>query len=195
MGRYPHFSFFFLALLIWCRARNPAHIGDLYPASSNSSICLVFFRNVVTSSCSRPSHHSFLYPPLIVVHPCPGCANESNPQSWWFFVLSTRSSHNSHESWLLTKQPVRISQLRIESDCFSNSLHCHSSVTVLLVVESARVPRICLYRRKSCYPVATVVLDSYFGTFLSMLYTCPLDPFAPCESPWFDWILVLEPVV
>ena len=32
-----------VALLICCSARNNTHVGDLYPASSNSSVRLVFF--------------------------------------------------------------------------------------------------------------------------------------------------------
>jgi len=33
-----------MALAICCNACNTAHIGDLYPASTNSSVCLGFFR-------------------------------------------------------------------------------------------------------------------------------------------------------
>jgi len=33
-----------MALAICCNARNTAYIGDLYPASTNSSVRLVFFR-------------------------------------------------------------------------------------------------------------------------------------------------------
>jgi hypothetical protein len=47
-----------VALLICCSARNTAHVGDIYPTSSNSSFLLVSFRMVVISNCSWPSQHS-----------------------------------------------------------------------------------------------------------------------------------------
>ena len=61
---------------ICCSARNSAHVGDLYPASSNSSLRLVFFPIVAINTCSWSFQHicfsrKFL-PPLVIVHPRPG---------------------------------------------------------------------------------------------------------------------------
>jgi len=72
-GRHHYFSLILVALLICCSARNSAHVGDLYPASSNSSVRFVSFRTVAISACSWPSQHSCFfrkfYPPLVIVHP------------------------------------------------------------------------------------------------------------------------------
>ena len=62
-----------VALLICCSAcRNTAHVGVLYPASSNSSVRLVFFQIVAISACSWPSQHSCFFrkfhPSLVIVH-------------------------------------------------------------------------------------------------------------------------------
>ena len=61
----------FMALLICCSACNiTAHVDDLYPASSNSSVNLVSFRISVISSFSLPPHRSFFFtkfhPPLTI---------------------------------------------------------------------------------------------------------------------------------
>jgi len=60
-----------VALLICCSARNTAHVSDLYPASSNSSVRFVSFRIVVISACSWPSQHFCFFrkfhPPLVMV--------------------------------------------------------------------------------------------------------------------------------
>jgi len=65
-----------VALLICCSGRNTAHVGHLYPASSNSSVRSVSFRVVVISACSWPSRHSCffrkLHISLVIVHPHPG---------------------------------------------------------------------------------------------------------------------------
>ena len=105
-----------MALLICCSARNPAHVGDLYPASSNSSVRFVSFRIVVISACSWPSQHScFLrkfYPPLVIVHPRPGSRNVVRPFVVMILVSSTRSSNTCDESWIQTKPPAGISWSR-----------------------------------------------------------------------------------
>ena len=44
----------FVALLICCSARNTVHVGDLEPASSDSSVRLFPFWMVVISACSWP---------------------------------------------------------------------------------------------------------------------------------------------
>jgi len=65
-----------VALLICCSAHNTAHVGDLYPASSNSSARFVSFRIVVISAFLWPfQHHCFFrkfHHPLVIVHSRPG---------------------------------------------------------------------------------------------------------------------------
>ena len=55
----------FVALLIFCSARNTAYVCDLHPASSNVSVRLVSFRmdmdQLMVSAYSRPSHCSFIF--------------------------------------------------------------------------------------------------------------------------------------
>jgi len=101
-----------VALFICCSARNTAHVGDLYPASSNSSVCFVSFRIVVISACSWPSQHSCFFrkfhPPLVIVHPHPGSRHVVRPSAVIILVSSTRSSHTCDESWNLTKPPAGI---------------------------------------------------------------------------------------
>jgi len=102
-----------VALLICCSACNTAHVGNLYPASSNCSVRLVSFRVVLISSCSWPFQHSCFsrkfHPPLVIVHPRPGSRHVVRPSVVMMFVSSTRSSHTCDESWILTKPPVGIS--------------------------------------------------------------------------------------
>ena len=91
-----------VALLICCSARNTAHVGDLYPASSNSSVRFVSLRMIVISACSWPSHHSCFFkkfhPPLVIVHPRPGSRHVVRPSVVMIFVSSTRPSHTCDES-------------------------------------------------------------------------------------------------
>jgi len=93
-----------VALLICCSARNTAHVDDLYPASSNSSVRFVSFRVIVISACSWPSQPSCFFKkfhsPLVIVHPCPGSRHVVRPSVVMILVLSTRSSHSCDESWL-----------------------------------------------------------------------------------------------
>jgi len=102
--------------LICCSARNTAHVGDLYPASSNSSVRFVSFRIVVISACSWPSQHSCFFrkfhPPLVTVHPRPVSRHVVRPSVVMILVSSTRSSHTCDESWILTKPPAGISWSR-----------------------------------------------------------------------------------
>ena len=91
-----------VALWICCSAGNNAHIGDLYPASSNSSVRFVSFRIVVISACSWPSQHSCffknLHPPLVIVHPRPESRHVVRPSVVMIVASSTRSSHTCDES-------------------------------------------------------------------------------------------------
>jgi len=90
-----------VALLIYYSARDTAHLGDLYLASSNSSFHLVSFWMVVISACSWPSHRSFLfkkfYPPLLIVHPRSG-SRHVKPSLVLILVSSSRSSHTCDKS-------------------------------------------------------------------------------------------------
>ena len=92
--------------LICCSARNTAHVGDLYPASSNLSVRFVSFRIVLISACSWPSQHSCFFkkfhPPLVIAHPRPGSRHVGRPSVVMILVSSTRSSHTCDESWILT---------------------------------------------------------------------------------------------
>ena len=70
-------------VLIYCSARNTAHVGDMYPASSNSSVRLFSFRIVVISTCSWPSQRCCFprkfHPLLVIVHPRPGSRHVVRP--------------------------------------------------------------------------------------------------------------------
>ena len=99
-----------MALLICCSAHNTAHVGDLYPASSNSSIRLVSFRIVAISACSWLSQHSCFFrkscPPLMIVHLRPGSGHAVRPYVVMILVSSTCCSHTCDESKILTKPPA-----------------------------------------------------------------------------------------
>ena len=117
-----------MALLICCSARNTAHVGDLYPASSHSSVRFVSFRIVVLSACSWPSHHSWFFrkfhPPLVIVHPRPGSRHSVRPSVVMILVSSTRSSHTCDESWILTKPPAGISWSRNQFFPITSGISC-----------------------------------------------------------------------
>jgi len=105
-----------VALLIYCSARNTAHVGDLYPASSSSSVCLVSCRIVAISTCSWPSQHFCffreLHPLLVIVHPRPGSRHVVRPSVVMILLSATchkSSSHTCDESRILTKPPAGIS--------------------------------------------------------------------------------------
>jgi len=102
-----------VALLICCSARNTTHIGDLYPASSNSSVRFVSFRIIVINASSWPSQHCCFFRkvhlPLVIVHPRPGSRHVVRPSVVMILVSSTRSSHTCDESWILKKPPAGIS--------------------------------------------------------------------------------------
>ena len=91
-----------VALLICCSAHSTAHVGDLYPASSNSSVRFVSFRIVVISACSWPSQHSCFFRkfhlPLLILHPRPGSRHVVRPSVVMILVSSTRSSHTCDAS-------------------------------------------------------------------------------------------------
>ena len=109
-----HLPSILVALLIYCSARITAHIGDLYPASSNSSVRLVSFRIVAISACSwpRPSQHSRFFrkfhPPLVIVRPRPGSRHVVRPSVVMILISSNRSSHTCNESQILTNPPAGI---------------------------------------------------------------------------------------
>jgi len=111
-----------VALLICCSARKNAHVGDLYPVSSNSSVRFVSFRIVLISTCSWPSQHSCFFkkfhPPLVIVHSRlrPGSRHVVRPSVVMILVSSTRSLHNCDESWILTKSSAGIPWSR--NQCF-----------------------------------------------------------------------------
>ena len=98
--------------IICCSARNTAHVGDLYPASSNSSVRFVSFRIVVISACSWPSQHCCFFrkfhPTLVIVQPRPGSRYTVRLSVVMILVSSTRSSHTCDESKILTKPPAEI---------------------------------------------------------------------------------------
>jgi len=118
-------------LLICCSARNTAHVGDLYPASSSSSVHFVSFRMIVISACSWPSQHSCFFkkfhPPLVIFHPRPGSRHVVRPSVVMILVSSTRSSHTCDESWILTKPPAGISWSRNQFFPITNGVSCSRS--------------------------------------------------------------------
>jgi len=117
-----------VALLICCSARNATHVGDVYPASSNSSVRLVYFQIVAISACSWPSQHSYFFrkfhPPLVIVHPRPGTRHVVRPSVVMILVSSTRSSHTCDESKILTKPPAGILWSRNQSFPISSGVSC-----------------------------------------------------------------------
>ena len=117
-----------MALSICCSARNTSHVGDLYPASFNFSVCFVFFRIVVISACSWPSQHSCCFrkfhPPIVTVHPRPGSRHVVRPSVVMILVSSTRSFHTCDKSKILTKPPAGIFWSRNQSFPISRSISC-----------------------------------------------------------------------
>ena len=105
-----------VALLTCCSARNIFHVGDLYPASSFSSICSASFRIMVISSCSQPFHLSFFFKkfqaPLVIVHPRPGSMHVDRPSVVMILVPFTYSSHTKDDSCILMNPPFGISWSR-----------------------------------------------------------------------------------
>jgi len=105
-----------VAVLICCSARNTAHVGDLYPASSNPSVRLVSFLIAVISVCTWPSQHSCFFrkfhPPLVIVLPRPGSRHVVRPFVMMILVSSTRSSHTYDESRILMNPPAGTSWSR-----------------------------------------------------------------------------------
>ena len=117
-----------VALCICCSVRNTAHVGDLYPASSNSSLRFVSFRIVVISACAWPSQHSCFFrkfhPPLVIVHPRPGSRHVVRPSFVMILVSSTRSSYTCDKSWILTKPRAGISWFRIQIFPITSGVSC-----------------------------------------------------------------------
>ena len=117
-----------VALLICCSARNTTHVGDLYPASSNSFVRFVSFQIVLISACSWTSQHSCFckrfHPPLVIVHPRPASRHLVRPSVVMILVSSTRSSHTCDESWILTKPPAGISWSRNQFFPITSGVSC-----------------------------------------------------------------------
>ena len=97
-----------------CSARNTAHVGDLHPAPSNSSVQLVSFQIVVISTCLWPSHCFVLFrkshPSLVIVHLRPGSRHVVKPSVVMILVAITCFSHvldfNETACWnLLVQEP------------------------------------------------------------------------------------------
>jgi len=111
-----------VALLVCCSARNTAHVGDLYPSSSNSSVHLVSFRIVAISPCSYCYFFKKFHPRLVIVHPCHGSRHVVRPFVVTILVSSTRSSHTCDESKILTKPPAEIFWSRNQSFSISSGI-------------------------------------------------------------------------
>ena len=105
-----------VALLICCIVGNSAQVRDLCPACSNSSSRVASLRMVVISACSWSSHRSFLfnnyYPLIVIILTRPRFRHVVRPSVMMILVSSTRSSHTSDESWILTKPPAGITWSR-----------------------------------------------------------------------------------
>jgi len=117
-----------VALLICYSARNTAHIGDLYPASFNSSVRFVSFRMIVISAGSWPSQYSCFFkkfhPPLVIVHPRPGSRHVVRPSVVIILFSYTLSSHTCDESKILTKPPAGISWSRNQFFPITSGVSC-----------------------------------------------------------------------
>jgi len=117
-----------VALLICCSARNTSYVGDLYRASSSSSVRLVSFRIVAIGACSWPSQHSCLFKkfhsPIVILHACSGSRYVVRPSVVMILISSTRSSHTCDESKILTKPPAGIFWSRNQSFLISSGVSC-----------------------------------------------------------------------
>jgi len=101
-----------LASWIFCSARSIDHVGDLYPASSFSSVRLVSSWMTVISFCSR-SNHRFrkkFQLLLALVHPLCGSMHVVRPSVVLILVIPRRSSQSSDSARILTYPPFGISQ-------------------------------------------------------------------------------------
>ena len=91
-----------MALLIGYSARNSAHVGDLYPVSSNSIVRFVSFWVVMISTCSWSCQHFCYFRkfhfPLVLVHPRPRSRHFVRPSVVMILVSSARSSHSIDDS-------------------------------------------------------------------------------------------------
>jgi hypothetical protein len=100
-----------LALLIFCSARSIDQVGDLYPASSFSSVRLVSSWMTVISSCSRSNHHfrKKFQLLLAIVHPLCGSMHVVRPSVVLILALPRCSSQSSDSARILTYPPFGIS--------------------------------------------------------------------------------------
>jgi len=100
-----------LTLLIFCSARSIDHVGDLYPASSFSSVRLASSWMTVISSCSQ-SNHCFrkkIQLLLAIVHPLCGCMHAVRPSVVLILVLPRHPSQSSDSVRILTYPSFGIS--------------------------------------------------------------------------------------
>jgi len=117
-----------VALLICCSARNTAHVGDLYPTSSNSSVRFVSFRIVGNQRLlvAFPTL-LFFHSPLLIVHPCPGSRHMVRPSVVMSLVSSTCSLHTCDETMILTKPCAGIFWSKNQSFHISSDVSCSRS--------------------------------------------------------------------
>ena len=139
-----------LVALLVCYSACNSHVGDLYLASSNSSVRFVSFRIVVISACSWPFPHScFLrkfHPSLVIVHPRPWSRHVVRPSVVMIIVSSIHSSHTCDESWILTKPPARISWSRNQFFPITSGVSCsRRSPGSCADVGSRLLPTACVY--------------------------------------------------
>jgi len=181
-----------VALLICCSARNTAHVGDLYPASSNSSVRFVSFRIIVISACSWPSQHSCVFrkfhPPLVIVHFRPGSRHVVRSSVVMILVSTTRSSHTCDESWILTKPPAEISWSRNQFFPITSKVSCsrrrpglYADVAVNKTTSQNLWPRrrfFCLRRQPQNFENMKLVARrrKLFQVFLAIFLVAQLSP-------------------
>jgi len=141
-----------VALLICCTDRNTANVGDLYPASSNSSVRFVSFRIVIISACSWPSQRSCsfrkFYPLLRIVHLHSGSKHMVRPSVVMILVSFTRSFHTCADS------RIRRNRLLESFGPGTNSflsLVAFLALVAVLLTKEARVVCSCWHR--GCVPL------------------------------------------
>ena len=122
-----------LALLVFCSARSIDHGGDLYPASSLSSMCLLFFddRDQLLLSVHHVRKKFQLL--LAIFHPLCGFMHVLRPSVFLILELPRRSSQRSDSARILTYPPFGISRSKNQfmpiSACTSRSGRSRGSST------------------------------------------------------------------
>jgi len=89
---------------VFCDARSIGHVGDLYPACSFSSVCLVSSWMIVISTCSRSNHRFRKKIQLLfaIVYPLCGSMHVLRPSVVLILDLSRHSSQANDSSRILT---------------------------------------------------------------------------------------------